>query len=300
VKRLLALVVALALVGGALYLRSERDDKGGDDAGGAGGNEQPAGPTRLVCASELGAICRDVAGEDVTVTIEDSNTTFDRLITKAEPDLDAWLAFDPWPEMVDAERERVTLEPLFVDRTVRLARSRLAALGPADLGPCGWRCLGDRSIAEELRLGLPELNGGLGLLIVGAATAGYFARADIATNDFDQPFEDWLSSLLALARVERSPVLSILQSRAFLDVALSVESDAKPRFDTAAPDRKAGLALLYPDPVASVDAVLAGSPGGLNGDLTGRLLEAGWSAPDAAPSGLPNAGVLLALRERLQ
>ena len=134
---------------------------------------------------------------------------------------------------------------------------------------------------------------------MGAFTAGYFEEADIATNDFDQSFEDWLSSLAALIRVEPSPVRTILQSQALLDVALSTDQDATRQFVSAAPDRKAGLALLYPEPVASVDVVLAGSVGALDRTLSDALAAAGWSAPDPAPTGLPNAGVLLALRERL-
>ena len=291
-KRLLAVVAALALVGGALYVRANREDEGGTN----GAGDAP-GVTRLVCATEVGAACRGLSGAEVTV--EDAAVTFDRLATEAEPALDAWLVFDPWPAMVDEARARVTLDPLFTDRTTVLARSPLAAVGPDDLGPCGWRCLGDRSNAGDLRLGMPDPTGGLGLLVVGAASAGYFGRANIATNDFDQPFEDWLSALVAGIRIDASPVERLLQARAFFDVALSTEQDAKPRLDTAAPDRKAGLALLYPEPVASVDVVLAGAADGLGPTLSGSLTTAGWSAPDPAPTGLPNAGVLLALRERL-
>ena len=99
---------------------------------------------------------------------------------------------------------------------------------------------------------------------------------------------------------------TLLQSRAFFNAAMSTEADARSQLDAASADRKAGLSLQYPAPVAYVDIVAvdvdparARVAAGV-ARTVGALLESrGWKAPASTPDGLPRPGVLAALRDLL-
>src|SRR4051795_1496666 len=99
--RIGAVVAAIAMVVGAIYVRGRIDEKGVS--------------TRLTCATELADAC-DRIGGGAKVTVEPAGPTFDRL-TKLEPDadpgLDGWLVPGPWPEMVDAARKARAAPELF-------------------------------------------------------------------------------------------------------------------------------------------------------------------------------------------
>jgi hypothetical protein len=99
-------------------------------------------------------------------------------------------------------------------------------------------------------------------------------------------------------------VTRLLQSRAFFDVALSFEAEAKAALASASADRKAGLALQYPAPMAYLDvvAVTVGTDRGgdvidLRSRMARALVDLGWQGPEQAPNGLPKAGVLVALQD---
>lgn len=281
-SRLLALVGAIAMIAAAIVLRGALDDDGGD-GGGDGRGRDPDG--QVVCATELRDVC---PGGGV---IEDVDVTADRLVAADAVPPSAWLTFDPWPSMVDEARNRSGLEPLFPDRA-GLASSPLVAVGPAELDGCDWSCLaGD----GELRVGTRRLDGGLGLLHLAVIAGGLVGTVDFATNDLVPEVRSRLSAAADAAERSTDPVRQLLQSRAFFDVALSIEAEAAAALDAADPSRKAGLALLYPAPVANAVVVAAGDAD-LLGGVADRLVDAGWSADGGSPSGLPSAGVLTALR----
>lgn len=296
-SRVIALVVAAGLIVGAIAVRSaiDRDP----------GRSERTGVVRVVCAEELAAACGTLAPLRYQVVSEEAAITAERLAKDAAVDFDVWVVEEPWPGMVDDARTRAGLEPLFAHAKPPVARSPLVAVGPSSLKDCNWRCLGDRA-PKDLRVGSRRLTTGVGTLELGAAAAGYLGRSDFASNDLDTTFDAWIGGFAGAVQVSNDPVIRLLQSPAFFDVALSYEADATLLLHQATADRKAGLDLLYPAPVAYVDVAvvdiggaLATRAGDVPSSLATALLQQGWQAPAATPNGLPRAGVLVALRSRV-
>lgn len=290
--RVVAVLVAVGLIVGAVLVRRAIDEDSGDDRSGPGETTALV----LVCATELRAACETL---DVEIRIEDAAVTADAL-ARDTIDLDLWAVPAPWPEIVDDTRQRAGLEPLFGE-TTPVARSPLVAVGPEALDGCGWRCLGDRA-ADDLDLGARAATSGLGLLQSGALATGWFTTNDFATNDFDAAFSSWLAAIAAATTETDEPVTRLLQSQAFFDVALSFEAEAQTAFEGASEDRRAGLALLYPAPVAYLDVLVVDVGGGAGEQpsrLGAALTDAGWQSPSDDGPNLPRAGVLVALRDLL-
>ena len=293
--RFLALLVAAGLVVGALVVRAAIDDD--DDTGDGDGRT-----TLVVCAEELASAC-DALDADYDVRVEDAADTADRVAGSAATDVDVWVTTSPWPAMVDDVRARAGLDPRFAASPTAAGRTRLAVVGPADLEGCDWRCLGERA-ADDLRLGSRPLGStGLGVLTVAAAAAGWFGSPAFATNDFDAEFDRWLAGFAAGVEASSGPVRQLLQSRAFFDAAIDLEATAATALASASADRSAGLTLQYPAPVATIEAVVArvgaGAPDDIVAVVSEHLRELGWEAASDGPTGLPSAGVLIALRDRV-
>lgn len=302
-NRVFAVAVAVLLIVGAVIVRGVIDDD--ED----GGNGNPDGRTtmRVVCAEELRDACEGLGfGARFEIEIEDAADTAARLATATAADIpDIWAVPAPWPAIVDDTRVRAGRQALYSATPDVLASTRLAAVGPESLAGCDWSCIGERA-GTSVRVGTrPLASTGVGVLTLGAAAAGYFGGPQFATNDFDPTFDRWLAGFTGAVTDSAGPVLQLLQSRAFFDVALSYEAEAAAALDAASVDRKQGLALLYPAPVVTLDAVVVLGPGASSSDagdlrsaLGESLLTTGWSEPSTAPSGLPSAGVITALRER--
>ena len=333
VKRVLALVAAVAMVAGAYAFRSGASD--GDGITLAGGGE-PADVLRLHCATELAGACEllEAADERVEVVVSAPGRSADALL-RGDLAADVWLAPQPWVEIVRLLDEGGP-ERLRASSGV-LARSPLVlgAFGDDDLAGCGgdpvgWRCLGDA--AAGLRPGIQGLDDTEGLFTLAQAGTAFFGREGYATNDFEvpppdggPPFVDWAGALRRA--VPRStfgtPLETMLStSTATYDFAASIEAVSVPAIRGTR--QEGSLRVLYPAPMAVVHVVAAAVAGGderasaelvdLLGGADGRsaLARAGWRvdgeevAPGLAPEvelgpedGLPEPGVLAALRDRL-
>lgn len=287
-SRILAVLVAIGMVAGAIYIRDRIDDDGG---GGAGGN----GGAQLVCDPVLEAACRAVSGD---VVVEDAATTAERVIGADSFEGDGWVTAGPWPAMVDELRETAGRTPLFGDGGRVVASSRMAVVGPAET-PGPWRAVGDAVGGSDLRLGWRDPASGLGVLQVGAFAVGFFDGPDFATNDFDAAFRSYLEGIEDEAEVARNPLERRLQQGvSFAAAVVSFQAEAERLLEEAAPGRRGDLQPLYPDPVVAVEAVLAGTEDGA-GDLRESLNEQGWDVP-ADRSGLPSPGVLAALWQEVR
>jgi hypothetical protein len=288
VSRILAVLVAIGMVAGAIYIRDRIDDDGG---GGAGGN----GGAQLVCDPVLEAACRAVSGD---VVVEDAATTAERVIGADSFEGDGWVTAGPWPAMVDELRETAGRTPLFGDGGRVVASSRMAVVGPAET-PGPWRAVGDAVGGSDLRLGWRDPASGLGVLQVGAFAVGFFDGPDFATNDFDAAFRSYLEGIEDEAEVARNPLERRLQQGvSFAAAVVSFQAEAERLLEEAAPGRRGDLQPLYPDPVVAVEAVLAGTEDGA-GDLRESLDEQGWDVT-ADRSGLPSPGVLAALWQEVR
>ena len=290
-KRFLAVLAAIGMVAGALFVRDRIDDDGGGGGGGGGGGRDGGRDTAtLVCAPELRSACE---ATDVEVVVEDAAVTAERMLTAERTDFDAWLTPGPWPAMVDAQREAESRPPLFADGASPLASTRLAVVSPPDL-PAGWRGVGEQVAGGEVRLGWRDPGSGFGVIQVAAFAAGFFGSTDFARNDFTSEFTQYVEAIEYAAEVAPSPLARRLQQGvSFAEAVLATEAEATVQLDGAAPGRRDELEPLYPEPVVAVEAVLVGGDD-VAEDVRTALEDQGWDVP-AAPSGLPSPGVLAAL-----
>src|SRR5262245_55431192 len=152
-KRFLAVIGALVLIGAALAIRSRSEAEDQRQA------DERAKAT-LYCAQELEPVCRTLRDNDrnLTVVTEDANRT---LTTVTAPDfnpsttrIDGWLAPRPYVDLANESRQRAGVAPLFAPTTRVLARSPLVvalwkdrqqALQAACRGDVSWRCIGDQA-----------------------------------------------------------------------------------------------------------------------------------------------------------
>lgn len=325
-RRLFALVAAVAMVAGSVALRARLDRR----------EQDQANPLRIVCAAELGAACDSLRQGTDGVTVEPAATTATRLGRSGADDagLDGWLVPAPWPQIVDGRRRQQALLPLFGDVSAPLARSPLVlvvrktladSLGPRCGGPVGWKCLGEAAGAGQAKPGHADPSAdAIGTLVVGQATAAFFGRSDdLSTLDLEDPeFARWFRALeratppLALGG---SPLSEMLGTNfAAYDSVGTLEAEATPVLASSAPAVRDRVTLLYPSPMATADVVLASSGQGAvrrlrdvaAGDAVRRALAAaGWRVeggsrpvePALPPTnGLPSPGFLDALRSRAE
>ena len=303
---MLAFVVAAAMVGGSLWWRA-RDDDGGD--GGATGSGDV--PARVVCATELAAVCEALGGD-----VEDAGVTAARLAGARDIDVGAWVVPAAWPAIVDGRRTRAQLPPAFADAGRVVGRSRLGlviwndragALGSA-CPEVTWRCIGDAVAKGWGAYGHPEwgdvkpvfpdpTRSATGVLVLGHAVASYFGRADLATIDLeaDDGFDAWFTGLARAIEPADAPLPRMLSfGPAAYDVVGTTEVDASIVGRAAARDR---VRLLYPAPMATADVVVVGPAADrFRDDAAAALRDAGWTSP--AGGALPSAGFLDALLSR--
>ncbi len=303
IKRILALVVAIGMVGGAFAFRSSRNDE--DAVGGGGSTEEVAGG--IYCAAELGPVCAAVPG----ALVEATAVTADR-ITKARSTADAgvrvWVTAGPWADIVDAAR---TGKPQLFSPSRPLASTTLVSVTRKAASPAGcsvpltWKCIGDAAQQPSFRLaGDPPSETGH-LFIRAAALGGFLATSDYPINDLDEVAgaATWLDNVDG--SLDRAPSFGAGSLGAFLatrgataqafittDVAVKSSSNL-PDFDVAAPTPAAVIGAFV--------AVADGARADVDEDrIREALTEAGWkAAAPPAEDGLPSPGVLVALRGRL-
>ncbi|MPZ72985.1 MAG: hypothetical protein GEU74_07100 [Nitriliruptorales bacterium] len=336
-KRLLALVAAAAMIVGALYVR--------DGVGGRGGGVLAESEAlRLICVTELQAVCEALRADDddVEISVQEAGLTAAELVQE-QPSADGWLTLQPWPEIVEEARRREGLPPLMSDVSA-IGRSplvlvvqedRYAVLEATCSGGFSWRCVGGQAgrpwseIGGEatwgpVRPGVadPERNA-TGLLVLGHAASGFFGRADFSTRDFDSPFATWLGDLKravpSAVSSTATPLKQMLQRRGAYDLVGTTEAEAGHELARAAPDRREGLTVVYLEPVAVAEVVLAPLAPEAHDRLAELMEEGGGEAlaqngwrvegqptasgvdPDLqlpANTNIPNGGVLEALRRR--
>jgi hypothetical protein len=313
VKRVVALVGAVAMIAAALAIRARLDDDGD------GGSSSSGGRATIACVTELEAACRAALdGTEVSLRVEDAGRTASALAA-GSADIDGWVTFAPWPEVANAKATTTVMEqgtPMASTAlSIAVVGERTAALTTACGGTAGWRCLGDlagtawsqvsggRPEWGPIRVGLPPPTEGLGLLLYGNAVSGFFGSAAIATNDFgaDDAFRPW-----------QNRIRSSFSSGAFaafiqqFPAALSAVGVTDAALTTGSGTRRDQITVLTPTPPANANVVVAATSatrrGGRVRDVAqSRRLSTALNAAGYGParpveeSGLPPAGVLLAL-----
>ena len=332
-KRLVAVLGAVAMIGAAVLIRGALTSDGGGGGGGGAGDD---GETHLICATELEAACTALAEEDdsIAVTVEDVGVTAARLVDPAfdptadDQEFDGWLTLKPWPDLVDLRRDQAGDPAVLGEQSEVLATSKLAMVGPAEritllqtacrgADQLGWNCLGDIAADQWTSHGGTAQQGKIevghddptasatGLLVLGQAASDYFETTDFATNDieFDDEFRPWLRRL---ENADPNLPLSYQNKPVIEQLELPIDSwDAVGTLDPAArasKSRSAGdLTVLYPSPMIRAEVVLAPIRGHEvavdDAALTAALDDAGWDpggVPQDAPAA-PSAGVYEAL-----
>ncbi len=317
-RRVLAVVAAIAMVAGSLALRSRLDRKSSDQSQ----------VLRLTCVTELEQACSVLAKDDsrIHLTVEPAGTTADRLATReGDLGLDGWLTTAPWPDIVDQERRSHSLDLLFAPGRSALARSplviavrkdRAGVLGPrCPGGAVQWRCLGEAAGTSggwaaiggrpewgPVKVGHgPPPTDGVGLSVLGQAVATWFGRTDVSTADLDDgAFQAWFAGLERSVPVSAASSLeTMLVNPAAFDAVGTTEAEAGPLLARSA--RAKDVDLLYPSPMATVDVVLAVPVGNakaastlrgvVGGSAGGRALAAsGWRVDgQARPQGVADS-----------
>lgn len=296
--RILAFVVAIAMVVGAIVLRQRLD--GGDDAGNAApsptgastaaSEPEPTGPLRIVCATEFAPVCkalRDGATDGVEVTVEPAGTTADRLVgaSGAAP-LDGWLVTAPWPEIVADRRARAGEGALLTTDITTVATSRLviaiwndrAAVLADRCGAIDWSCIGDAATGTWEAAGgqagwgspkpgflAPDITG-TGLLVVGQQASERIGRADFSSRDLaDDGFRAWFTGLQrsvpSFTPSGGSHLTEMLQfGPSRVDIVGTTAAEAT-RLLARGGTRGENIEVVTPEPAVNATVVVASAPG---------------------------------------
>jgi hypothetical protein len=337
VRSLLALVLAVGMVVGALYVRGGVD---GDRAGGPLARQEPL---QLLCAVELRPACDAVAGDRVVVRTAEAGATATALTGAAGADADLWLTVAPWPQIVADSRRRQGQDPLSDAEPVRLGRSplvlvvwqeRAAVFAQQCRTDFSWRCVGRLSGGTWADAGgdatwgpvkpghADPARSATGLLVLGQAASDFLGTSQFSTRDLDEDaFLAWFANLERavpnFGGVGNSPLQQMLQfGPARFDVIGTTEAEAGPLLERSAA-RAQRLIMRPATPLVVAEVVLAplrrdseGRMGEVVEPLQEALAQAGWRVEGQAPAagvgadpmpddaGTPPAGVLDALRIR--
>lgn len=279
-KQVAALVVALAMIGGAVVIRGALDDRDS-----SGGSDTPDDPVTLACDPALTEVCRALAedDDDLEVVIEDAADTRGRLEAgDARPGtvgIDGWLTVEPLPDIVRENRQRANLSVILGDDSDVVARSPLVIVGwtdrvaalEEDCPDLGWRCIGDhagvawtdlggRASWGRLEPGLDDIDSAVGLLVAGQIASAFFETSDFASNDFGTGgFRSWWADVYDAVPTFPASADTVLDQMlaagpAAYDVLGTTEAQA---VTTVIGSRDSDrLTISYPSPVATADVVL--------------------------------------------
>jgi hypothetical protein len=320
VRRALALLAAVAMVVGAVFIRSRIDDD--DKTQTVSAKAAATGPLTIVCITELAAECDALKAEhpDINTRVEDAAITAQTLASGGEG-IDGWLTLEPWPDIANqlgTDHVFDTATPIasspFVIAMVRQRENVLASNCPD--GVVGWKCLGDKvgkpwtSVTGgvpswgNITVGNPHLTSATGLLLFGNAVTGYFGRTDISTADFDTDagFPAWRSRMKNTFMSSDPFSEFVTQFPAKFSAVGVTSAEEQTEVQTRASDVKVdnpspqATAVVTLAPVGSgsrADAIKTlGSSNALQATLAGR----GWAVGKIPPTtGLPDPGVLVAL-----
>lgn len=297
IRRLLALVVAVALVAAAVWIRDRRV---------VPGVAATSDDVRVVCVTELADVC---AALESPAEVEDATGTVERLAT-AGSDVDVWVTVTPWPALAAqaATASGPTTEPaassaVLARSPVVLAarRDRVAALASACGGSVTWPCLGTQAGAAwtdsggqarwgRVKVGMQAPADTIGGSLALAQAAGAFFDGAVPTTRLldDPSWFAWVSTFADAAAPAVDPLERMLLTGA-ADVeftpVLEVAASARLR---AAAARAGDIELRALDPVVTADVVVVGygadaqaAVDRVTADLEQRLVAAGWRDPEA-------------------
>ena len=278
-QRVTAILVALALVGGAAYLRSVlHDDQADRNATNRGG-----GTPVVACTPDLQAVCEALAAKGAIAAHTPTLDLDQASDVAAVKDLDGWITWDPAPGVANADGT----DPAW-DEPLVLASAPLTLLLADNARPANcrakvtWSCLAG-SVPTETAIGLGDSQAAEGIVRIAPVATELSEDRDYTTLDSNK-----LRALLSgpLVAIDEDAMVQgtalIIQNGSFAGVVgpeLLMERLAK-----SAQER--GVTSEPVTPTFEATVVLAPRSGGRGvgglGDCSGR------AAADAA---LRGAGV---------
>jgi hypothetical protein len=283
------------------------------------------GPLTVVCITELANECAAIhaAHPEVQTRVEDATTTAQALAKGDTNNIDGWLTLEPWPDIANAISAAQVSGPIFTSEmsiassplVITMVKQRANVLASnCPNGVVDWNCLGN-SVGQpwtaltggitawgKVTVGNPPLTSATGLLLLGNGATGYFGRTNISTNDFDDAFNTWRTSMKS----------TFMDSDPFADFVTQLPAKFAAVGSTAAEEKtnigsKADqVAVINPNPRATAVVTLAPVGSGDRAQAVSQLADTtslhdtlaieGWDTGNIPPkTGLPDPGVLVAL-----
>lgn len=296
----MALVVAVGLVVGAVFVRRVIDDD--DTSARAPDTSNPTTGVTL-CAADLGDVC----GNLDLVKIEAPAATVDRL-AKGDPlGADYWIVAAPWPQIAlqrAAQQGRdlgltVPITPLARTPLGLFARPTVTGVLDQCGTPVDWKCLTRSTATVRVDFEDPSVSTA-GLLAVIQQAAALYGSADFGSNDF-RLFDRELAQLKA-ARATAPSGATVFErfglfNHADVLVALFAPGERQ-LLREAFKDKLVGRGST-PTVSADVVVVSTGDPSAKTSDeVRTALSKAGWSTNNLPPTTqLPTADVIIALQD---
>lgn len=297
-RRVLAVIGAVLIVGAAMVGRSMLDD---DDAGGSSGNRGDEALV-VVCDPDLRGACEGL-GDGAEVRIEDSAVTAAALAAGDLDDVDAWVTSSAWMEVVRSRApasigpaEALAAAPVVLGSDPERADAIVELCGDEPVWRCvtdaaerAWADLGGQPTWGPLRTGLPDADTAFGLAVLSSVAVGWFGDADFAANDFTE-LRGGLAKLVDASQGgDRNLLTTLVRRRGTYSAGGFPEPAVAGRTD---------VATLPAEPVVDAAAVMVGLPGGDDADpqrLRNVLVDAGWRPLTGEPSATLKPGVMAAL-----
>ncbi len=294
-KTLAAVVAAAAMVGAAVIGRNALDTK----------SERDGLRLTVVCDPLAEVFCQAAAAADdrLTIKVESPGVTTRQLVdldAGERPDFQAWVSVGPWLQMADGDPGG---QASYSKDIVYVASSGLVLVTKPgqDFASCGKPAPAACLPLPSNPVGLPSpLSSGIGL--AGLAQI-VLAATGIAADTLDRTAIESGPVDLVIGRLRRNtnPTAGLEQ----LNISFSQANPLVTTRATAPPASSRAQVLESDPPVRAVlqvgilDTVamapLRDLPGGRA--LARAAMDAGWDPPGDPSGGLPDPGVLAALRE---
>jgi hypothetical protein len=294
-----ALIVAIGLVVGAVFIRRAIDD----DEASVGPSDPSNPPTGLIlCAADLGDVCANVDG----ASTEAPAVTVDRL-AKGEPlGADAWIVAAPWPQIALERAARNGQALPLTKPATPLARTPLGLFARPTvagvLDQCGqtvdWKCLSRTTATVRVDFEDPSVSTA-GLLAVIQQASTFYGSADFGSNDFGV-FDAELAQLKSVRAPAPSGSTVFERFSLFTHADVLVGLQAVGERQLLRAQFKDKLVGRTAGPTISADVVVVGTDepsSKVTEAARTALSRAGWSTNNLPPTtALPTADVIIALQ----